>query len=166
MSLVAPARVSHTLGVAVAMRVVSATGRPSRSVAMNSAGTCSRTTRASATAPRHRVGLTRMARIEAFAGKSRTTTLPATCAAEIQVELSVAKPAYTVGVPASAVGGADDCPGRKSTPSVSGAPSAASRDCGSTLTVQNGTVWKKVPFSPAGSSPSRLNSDATYSAVW
>ena len=39
------------------------------------------------------------------------------------------------------------------------------RDCGSTATRQNGTVWKYVPLSPAGWSPRRRNSDAMYSAA-
>ena len=50
--------------------------------------------------------------------------------------------------------------GTKSRPNWSPTPSASIRELRSTAARQKGTVWKYVPCSPAGSSPSRLNSDA------
>src|ERR1043166_423540 len=55
--------------------------------------------------------------------------------------------------------------GRKSRRSASVVLPTLMRDDGSIATRQNGTVWKYVPLSPAGASPSRANSAATYAAV-
>ena len=52
-----------------------------------------------------------------------------------------------------------------SLPSSSDAPPAMNDDIGSTFLFLSGSVWKYVPFSPAGCSPMRLASAARYSVA-
>ncbi len=54
----------------------------------------------------------------------------------------------------------------KSVPGLNAWPSTASAASGESLRSTSGTVWKKVPSSPAGASPSRAASAARYAVAF